>query len=226
MRCEYCGRELQPLTVQLMGKPVTVAHKECRCDASRKAQEAAQGEERQRLAQMARYSIAKAVRGSGIPERYANARLAPNQVQLYEMATTSGLYLYGNPGVGKTHIAAAIGIRAIEEGMNVRFIKAHRLSDMMTLGNMRDAMELFVGPRLLILDDIGADNAGDWANTRLRSVIDERYDSMKPTLFTSNYAHAELMDRLKGDKTAHAIMSRIGDMGTPFRIGGKDRRTK
>lgn len=226
MKCEFCGMELQPLTVHLMGKPVTVAHRECGCDASRIAQEAAQGKERERLALMAQYDITRAVRASGIPERYAKAKLPAEREGLYNLATHGGLYLFGSPGVGKTHIAAAIGINAIEDGMTVRFIKAHRVSDMMTLGNMNDAMELFVRPRLLILDDIGADNVGDWANTRLRSVIDERYDSLKPTMFTSNYAHGELMQRLKGDKTAQAIMSRIGEMGTPYKLEGKDWRKR
>lgn len=225
MDCEFCGRTLQRRIVKVCGQNVVMGFHECDCEGARKAQEAARDAERRVKLQRAEYEFTKRLRASGIPERYMKAELTDQSKHWYNMAVSDGLYMYGEPGRGKTYAASAIGIKAIRDGKSVRFIKAHRIGDMMRLGNMDDAIQLFVNPKLLILDDIGADNVGEWANTRLRAVIDERYDSMKPTVFTSNYSFTELMRHLdQGDKTALAIMSRIGDMGKAVKVTGKDWR--
>lgn len=225
MICEYCGKHLTQRKVNVAGNMCVMGFHDCMCDGAVSAREAARDAERVVEQQRHAYRIAKAVRASGIPERYAKAELPEEKTNLYNIAVTDGLYLYGGDGRGKTHTACAIGIRAINEGISTRMVKAHRIGDMLTLGSMDDAIQLLVSPRLLIIDDIGADNVGEWSNSRLRAVIDERYDSMKPTVFTSNYSVKQLEDHLdKGDFTARAIVSRIKEMGEPILVTGKNWR--
>lgn len=225
MICEFCGNPLVQRKINVCGQMCVMGFRECTCDGARKARDAAQATQRQVEQQRRAYNIAKAVRASGIPERYSKAVLSEDKDGLYKTAITEGLYLYGLGGRGKTYTACAIGIRAINEGISTRMVKAHRIGDMLALGSMDDALRLMVSPRLLIVDDIGADNVGDWSNSRLRAVIDERYDSMKPTVFTSNYSIAELSKHLdQGDKTAAAIVSRINDMGRQVAMNGKNWR--
>lgn len=225
MNCEFCGNEMAPRMVNVAGNICVMGYRECSCDAAVSAREAARDQERRYAEQRAEYEFAKALRGSGIPERYAKAELDAKTRAMYETAISKGLYLYGEKGRGKTHTACAIGIQALRDGFSVRMVKAHRIGDMLSLGSMDDALQLMVSPKLLIIDDIGADNASEWGVSRLRAAIDERYDSMKPTVFTSNYSVSELAGKLnRGDAAIQAITSRINEMTVPVLMQGKDWR--
>lgn len=225
MNCEFCGKELEPRKVNVAGNICVMGYHDCDCDMAMSQREAVRDKERREAEQRAEYAFAKALRGSGIPERYAKAELNETTVAMYRTAMEKGLYIYGDKGRGKTYTASAIGIQAIRDGHSVRMVKAHRIADMLSLGSMDDALRLMVTPKLLIIDDIGADNASEWAVTRLRAAIDERYDSMKPTVFTSNYSIPELGSKLnRGDASIQAIMSRIHEMTEPALMQGKDWR--
>lgn len=225
MNCEFCGKELEPRKVNVAGNICVMGYHDCDCDGAVSQREAVRGQEKQKAEQLAAYNIAKAIRGSGIPERYAKAELGDGGMNLYETAMESGLYIFGDKGRGKTYTASAIGIQAIRDGLSVRMVKAYRIADMLKIGSMDDALHLMVSPKLLIIDDIGADNTSEWAVSRLRAVIDGRYDSMKPTVFTSNYSTKQLEAQIdQRDQTAGAIISRIREMAKPLHMQGKDWR--
>jgi len=53
---------------------------------------------------------------------------------------------------------------------------------------------------VLVIDDLGAerlkgDYAEDWATSQLDLIVDRRYNDMKPTMYTTNLARRELMER-------------------------------
>lgn len=225
MKCDFCGNELEPRVVNVAGNICTMGYHECACNGAVSQRKAIRDQERREAEQRAEYAFAKALRSSGIPERYAKAELTDATRSMYDIAMGKGLYIYGEKGRGKTYTASAIGIQAIRDGNSVRMVKAHRIGDMLKYGSMDEALHLMVAPKLLIIDDIGADNASEWAVSRLRAAIDERYDSMKPTVFTSNYSISELGSKLnRGDASIQAIMSRINEMTEPALMQGKDWR--
>ena len=66
----------------------------------------------------------------------------------------------GPSGVGKTHLAIALGVRATERGYKVRFITAADLVLQLEKAQREDRFDQYLkrailGPRLLILDEIG-----------------------------------------------------------------------
>ena len=99
------------------------------------------------------------------------------------------LILFGPSGVGKTHLAAAIGRRLIEKGMRVYFAKTTALVQAMQLayGNQRlhNALEKLAKFDLLILDDIGYVKKTDAETSVLFELIAERYET-KSLLITAN----------------------------------------
>lgn len=104
----------------------------------------------------------------------------------------------GNAGIGKTHLAASL----VEFGLTTfkSFRKWHEY-DLLT--KVRSSIDEFKGSDyieclkylidddFIILDDIGSTGLTDWRKEVLFSAIDMRYNSMKPTLITTNLSRKE-----------------------------------
>ena len=69
------------------------------------------------------------------------------------------LILRGKPGRGKTHIAIALGYRAIQNGFKARFTTASDLIDELSaaskVGRLREATQAHIDPDVLVVDEIG-----------------------------------------------------------------------
>jgi len=137
-----------------------------------------------------------------------------------------GIYFLGGAGVGKTHIACAIAKELLSKNIPVMFLNTGKFLEEIRLGFNGDADEFggifkevleFEG--VLILDDIGAEKATEWVRERLYLIINERYDQMRPIIFTSNNSISELSSKL-GDR----IASRIVGMSLTISLDGIDRR--
>lgn len=107
------------------------------------------------------------------------------------------LTLAGPPGVGKTHLAQAIGWHWAEElRFNFRYVQAERMMDGLRRcferrGNGPDdnfdaQLNLLCKIPLLILDDLGTESTSDWSRAKIQSIIDERYECGRLTVFTLN----------------------------------------
>lgn len=219
--CEYCGRKLEPIIVSLMnGKPTRVGWCKCGCDGEKEAEAEIERRQKEWTEMTRRLKLSRSLKASRIPKRYSGAKL--NDLSLYETAFKDGLYIFGGVGTGKTTNAAAIGIRALENGKSVLFYKAYELSSL----SVSEIIELSKVD-LLIIDDIGSDNTSEWGNTRLRIAIDSRYDSMLPIVITSNYSKEQLTKLLLRnvkDMTPKAIVSRLTEMTVPYELSGEDLR--
>lgn len=169
---------------------------------------------------------------SKTPERYANAEYAhvPERVRelIKEMRSNKkGIYLYGDVGTGKTHIAYAIKNKwEAVTGEYVEFWNTTELLQEIKDDFDRDAYSrthtlerLMDSKKLLILDDIGVEKPSEWALERFYLLINRRYNEMRPIIFTSNFSLAELSDRI-GERT----VSRIAELCTPIKLTGTDRR--
>ena len=100
------------------------------------------------------------------------------------------LLLYGTTGLGKTHLAWAIGWEYLEAGEHIYYYQAEELMDDLRAstgdqrydGKMRSLRKV----PLLILDDIGAQSESGWGVAKLDMLIDFRYRERLPTIITTN----------------------------------------
>ena len=166
-----------------------------------------------------------------IPDRYKGATWEDVPLNIQEhfskmKETHKGLFLYGEVGTGKTHIAYALHRNAPKSG-----IKSMMVNTVELFKNMRDEIsrgaydkqrpteQVMEYEGVVIFDDVGVEKATDFVVEQLYLVINKRYNEMRPTIFTSNFNLDKLADRI-GDR----IPSRIVEMCTIIHLEGEDKR--
>lgn len=109
-----------------------------------------------------------------------------------------------------------------EAGYDVAFTTAkgmlERVKATFDEGGTEAAVARYAKCDVLVLDDLGKEDATEWSVGTVFSVLDARYEDMRPTIVTSNYAPGALADRLarRGERvTAEAIASRISQTCRP-----------
>jgi len=140
----------------------------------------------------------------------------------------SSLYLFGNCGTGKTHLAAAITRELLLKGQPVTFTCVPRLCFEVKKvfdGDLKvtehNAIKAYTSCEYLVLDDLGAEKSTEWVKKTLGYIIYERDNMFKPTIITSNLSLDETANRIDP-----RISSRIAGMGRIIHVQGPDWRLK
>ena len=148
-----------------------------------------------------------------------------------------GLYLYGDFGVGKSFMVAALA-HDLSEKRGVSSTLLHYPSFVIDVknaigdGNVKTLVDEIKLSEVLILDDIGAEQSTPWVRDEILQVILQyRMQEDLPTFFTSNFNFEELeLHFAKGkhgnDETweARRVMERIRYLAEETRLEGVNRR--
>lgn len=120
--------------------------------------------------------------------------------------------LIGQAGVGKSHIAQALGERACRAGHSTLYVTAHRMLTQLRSargdGTYDKKMLRFTSPSVLILDDIGLRPLDGDEPIDLYEIIRARYERGS-LIVTSNRALEEWYPLFKDDLMASAAMDRL-----------------
>ena len=106
-----------------------------------------------------------------------------------------GLLLIGRPGVGKTHLAAAVLSELVRRyrvrGLFVDFTSLlHDIRatfDPETAASSAGVLHPVTEAEVAVIDDLGAQKSSDWVREILYLILNTRYANRLPTLFTTNY---------------------------------------
>ena len=158
-----------------------------------------------------------------------------NRSLVFDLATAGfiakhedALFL-GPPGTGKSHLAQAIGLAAIQQGYRVLYRETHTLLDEIAEatidGSRKQHMELLATVPLLIIDDLGMRKLPSTAAEELLEIVMRRYERAS-TLMTSNRP-VEDWGKLLGDSAAvSAMLDRLLHHGHVLKCGPRSWRTK
>jgi DNA replication protein DnaC len=155
-----------------------------------------------------------------------------------------GLVLHGAVGRGKTHLlVATLRSLALERGARVRFIEFSRLLGILREGFSQNrsganVMAELVDVPVLGIDELGKGRLTDWELSVIDELISRRYNAMKTTLGTTNYApeaptgalHTNLAapegapKQTLGDRIGERAWSRLAEMADFVEVGGEDYR--
>jgi DNA replication protein DnaC len=158
-----------------------------------------------------------------------------NRSLVFDLATAhfiarheDALFL-GPPGTGKSHLAQAIGMAAIQQGYRVLYRETHTLindiADAALDGTRKQQMELFSTVPLLIVDDLGMRKLPATAAEDLLEIVMRRYERTS-TLLTSNRPIDD-WGKLLGDAAAiTAMLDRLLHHGHVLKCGPRSWRTR
>ena len=138
--------------------------------------------------------------------------------------------LLGGVGLGKTHMATAIGYEACLKGHTVLFTTAvdviNTLSAAQSTGQLKSCLKRYLKPALLILDELGYLPIDKRGADLLFQVISKRYEH-GAILITSNRAYRDWPAIFNNDATlTSAMLDRLLHHADTVVIEGKSYRMK
>jgi len=170
----------------------------------------------------------------GVPIAFQTATVddfSPSLIlKLPDKIFAPGALIYGQPSIGKTHLAAALTRRELQHHVDHNGIQACWANAHDILAEIRDTynkhkadtevdlIKNYVKFSYLVIDDLGAEKNSEWAMATICNIIDHRMNLDKVTVITSNLGIAEIAETMDS-RIAARLMSFV-----VVHYKGRDRR--
>ena len=157
------------------------------------------------------------------PEESKSLRVALEHSRAMADTPAGWLVLLGSYGCGKTHLAAAIANHREAMGFPSLFVVVPDLLDYLrstfnpsspvSYDRLFDEIR---SANLLVLDDLGAQNATPWAREKLFQLLNHRYNAELATVITTSIDMAEIDARVRTRLLDKRLCTICGITAPPF----------
>ena len=162
--------------------------------------------------------------------RKINRLQVQNLFRLQFIEQGANVIIVGGVGLGKTHLATALGIAACQQSYSVLFTSAidavNTLTASQAAGRLKKDLGKFLRPRVLLLDELGylpIDKAGA---DLLFQIISQRYENGS-TIITTNRVFKKWPEIFNNDSTlTSAVLDRLLHHAETVKIEGRSFRMK
>ncbi len=145
------------------------------------------------------------------------------------IAQAENVLIFGPPGVGKTHLAIALGRAVVEAGHSVLFTSATALlaalSRAETEGQLAERLLFYTKPKLLIVDELGYLPFERRSAHLFFQLVARRYEKSS-TMFTTNQVVTQWGTVFGDEVLAAAILDRLLHHSHTLMISGESYRLK
>lgn len=240
-KCEYCGRELTPIGLEYLYanfSPDNIEYERCTC---KKAQEYWRKKDEQDY-EIAKRNHFREIINNIYKQNYIGMKFqnlnfenfnsnSENELAIaiakdyvnknIKSKCTNGLIIMGKSGVGKTHLAASIANKLIENDKIVLMGRLTTLLDMIketfkdNMKSENELIELYSNADMIIIDDLGKEKISNWALEKLYTIIQNRYENGLPIIITTRFNKHGLIERFSYSKDpdlVDAIISKLYQM--------------
>lgn len=137
--------------------------------------------------------------------------------------------LLGPPGVGKTHLAIALGVKAVEAGYSVLFLTLEALMTRLVKAfhenRLERSLQQLVYPKVLIIDEIGYLPLSNLEASLFFRLVARRYERAS-LIVTSNKSFLDWGEIFNDPVLATALLDRLLHYSTTLNIKGESYRLK
>ena len=145
------------------------------------------------------------------------------------ISDAANVLLFGPSGVGKSHLAAAIGHALIEQGLRVRYCSASALVQQLQVAReqlrLAEALSKLDKYHLVIIDDIGYVKRSQLETSVLFELIAHRYEASS-LLITSNQPFSAWDGIFADEMMAVAAIDRLVHHAQVFELSGQSYRKR
>lgn len=235
----HCGICKEAKVLQIdgnNGKPFKVG-RACRCIRREREEAERRLKEEQRKEEIEKYKTVSGIIGREQNLHFSDLTVTDNNRKIIEICSDyvdnfkshekagEGFIFYGDVGTGKTIMAEVIINTFIER--YAQPAKMVQLTDIIQLAiDNGTSYNSFIATLsyipLLVVDDLGVERKSDFAIEKITQIVDKRYKSFKPTIYTTNLS-VKAMEECE-DMQYRRIYDRILDRCKPIRFKGKSMR--
>jgi DNA replication protein DnaC len=140
------------------------------------------------------------------------------------------LVFLGPCGVGKSHLAVALALKAIERGHRAYFLSLHQLVTRSRVAREKNRLDILLNviirADLFLLDEVGYLPLGGEDATFLFEAVSRRYEAQKSIILTSNKSYGQWDEIFPDPVLATALLDRLLHHATTINIRGESYRLR